>query len=57
LEYNVGDIIEDRHGMEYEVRDVKRGGFGIVYIVYNKQWKGIVAIKSFQDKYFYGQDI
>ncbi len=37
---------------DLEVRDVKRGNFGIVYIVYDRRAKTIMALKSFQDKYF-----
>ena len=52
MECKVGDIILG----EFVVRDVKRGTFGIVYMVYRRQKKGILAVKSLQDKYFYRED-
>jgi len=48
MEYKIGDII-DRN---WEVKDVKLGGFGIVYICYSHLWNRLVALKTFQDKYF-----
>lgn len=52
LEYDAEDTILD----QYVVRDVKRGGFGIVYICYSYLDQQMVAIKSFQDKFFYRGD-
>jgi eukaryotic-like serine/threonine-protein kinase len=33
----------------YEIRDIKKGGLGIVYIAYDQEWKTILAIKTFQN--------
>ena len=52
MEYKVGDTILEN----YMVGDVKRGGFGVVYIVYHRQKRRALAVKSFQDKYFYQGD-
>jgi len=48
----IGDALDG----SFEVIDVKKGGFGIVYISYHREWGRTFAIKSFQDKYFYGGD-
>jgi len=37
---------------QFEVTDIKRGGLGIVYILYNPESKGFYAFKSFQERYF-----
>jgi len=60
LEHKVGDIITLEAtplSLDCEVRDVKKGGFGIIYIVYTPQLKGFMAVKSFQDKYFESEDV
>ncbi len=49
--WQIGDKIENR----YEIHDLKRGGFGIVYLCYNHEYKEPVAIKTFQAKYFNSQ--
>jgi len=51
MEYKVGDVII----RFYKVKDVKRGGFGIVYLCYTRGGQ-MFAVKSFQDKYFYRED-
>jgi tetratricopeptide (TPR) repeat protein len=39
-------------GRDYEVRDVLgAGGFGIVYLVYSKEWKKLFALKTFKDEF------
>ena len=47
--WRVGDRILDR----YEIRDIKLGGMGIVYIALDSihGWEAPVAIKTFQDKF------
>lgn len=51
MEYNVGDIIL----RYYKVVEVLKGGFGIVYMCTTTGGQ-MVAVKSFQDKYFYRED-
>jgi tetratricopeptide (TPR) repeat protein len=36
----------------FKVTDIKRGGLGIVYILYNLESKKLYAFKSFQERYF-----
>lgn len=45
--WGVGDLIRDR----YEVYDIKAGGFGIVYIVYDHDDGVPYAIKTLQDRH------
>ena len=46
--YKKGDFI----GQKYEVYDVLGvGGFGIVYLVYSRETKGVYALKTFRDEY------
>jgi len=45
--WSVGDLIRDR----YEVYDIKAGGFGIVYIVYDHNDGFPYAIKTLQDRH------
>ena len=55
LRWQIGDKIENR----YEVHDIKGGegksGFGIVYICYDHEFKAPVAIKTFQERFFFSQ--
>lgn len=46
--WNVGDVILDR----YEVRDIYRGGMGVVYRVYHRGWDVELAVKSPRPEYF-----
>jgi len=41
-EWKVGDTIENL----YDVRGIKRGGMGAVYIVHHKRWNVMLAVKS-----------
>jgi tetratricopeptide (TPR) repeat protein len=52
--YNKGDII----GKKYEVyRILGKGGFGVVYLVHNRQTGEVDALKTFQDKYLIDQEV
>jgi tetratricopeptide (TPR) repeat protein len=52
VEYHVGDIVRDPYGEAYTVQKALRGGFGIVYIVYDQGAGRVMAAKSFQDEFF-----
>lgn len=41
----IGTLFDGR----YEIRDIKKGGLGIVYLAYDREWKTILAIKTFQN--------
>lgn len=41
-EWAIGDVIENL----YEVRDIKHGGMGAVYVVHHKRWNTMMAVKS-----------
>lgn len=41
-EWHAGDVIENL----YEVRDIKHGGMGAVYIVRHRRWNTMMAVKS-----------
>jgi WD40 repeat protein/serine/threonine protein kinase len=45
-EWRVGDVIENL----YEVRDIKQGGMGAVYIVRHIRWNSMLAVKSLLQK-------
>jgi tetratricopeptide (TPR) repeat protein len=47
-QWNVGDRIENR----YEIHKILRGGMGIVYLVYDHEWREVYAAKTFQDEVF-----
>ncbi len=49
--WQIGDRIENR----YEIHKIKRGGFGVVYICYDHEDKGPLAIKTFQTKFLQSQ--
>jgi len=51
VNWQTGDKIENR----YEIYDIKQGGFGIVYICYDHEFKYPVAIKTFQEKFLSSQ--
>ena len=41
----------------YEIINIKEGGMGIVYIAHDHEWDQIFAIKTFQDKYLWDEDV
>jgi len=45
-EWQVGDIIENL----YEVRDIKHGGMGAVYIARHMRWNTMLAVKSLHSR-------
>lgn len=45
-EWKVGDIIENL----YEVKDIKQGGMGAVYIVRHRRWNSMIAVKSLLER-------
>jgi len=41
----------------YEIVDIKKGGMGIVYIARDHEWDQIIAIKTFQDRYLWDENV
>lgn len=50
--YNVSDFIADK----YEVLQIKRGGMGIVYICADHSDRRVLALKTFQSKFFFSDE-
>lgn len=51
MKWDFGDKIDNN----FEIRDIKQGGFGIVYLCYDHQNEKPIAIKTFQSKYLNSQ--
>lgn len=51
-EFGVGDVLEQR----FEVEQVRRGYMGIVYIVYDRQRRKRVVLKTFQNKFLWDEE-
>ena len=52
--YKKGDVISGK----YEVHGILgKGGFGVVYLIYSRELKGIYALKTFQDEFIADQEI
>jgi len=47
-QWNVGDRMENR----WEIHKILRGGMGIVYVVYDHEFREVFAVKTFQDEVF-----
>ncbi len=47
-EWQIGERIEKR----WEIYKILRGGMGIVYVVYDHEWREPFAVKTFQDEVF-----
>ncbi|MBI5248597.1 MAG: protein kinase, partial [Desulfomonile tiedjei] len=45
-EWRIGDVIENL----YEVKDIKQGGMGAVYVVRHVRWNSMIAVKSLLQK-------
>ena len=46
-EWQVGDVIGDR----YQVRDVKAGGMGIVFLCFDREARDAIALKTLLPRY------
>lgn len=46
--WNIGEWIQNR----WQVHQVLKGGMGVVYIVYDRDWQEVFAAKTFQDEVF-----
>ena len=46
--WNVGDWIRNR----WQIHRILKGGMGVVYIVYDRDWQEVFAAKTFQDQFF-----
>src|ERR1022692_2296139 len=45
--YKKGEVI----GGDFEVQGaLGKGGFGVVYLAYNREWKQVCALKTFRDE-------
>src|ERR1044071_3278550 len=47
-EWQIGDRVQNR----WQICDIKRGGMGIVYVVYDYEHRNAYAAKTFQDEVF-----
>ncbi len=47
-DWQIGERIENR----WEIHKILRGGMGIVYVVYDHEWREALAAKTFQDEVF-----
>ena len=46
--WKVGDVVQRR----WEVHRIFKGGMGVAYIVYDRDWREVLAAKTFQDEVF-----
>ena len=53
IPWDIGYKIQNR----YEILDIKKGGMGIVYLTHDHESNKIFAIKTFQEKYLWDEDI
>lgn len=53
--WQIGDVIRPDEGLTYEVREIKGGGMGQVYICIWEEDRTPVVLKTFQRKYLEGK--
>lgn len=50
--WQLGDCLPDKGRPRWEIHGIKRGGMGVVYIVYDREVPQAFAVKTFRDEVF-----
>lgn len=55
--WRIGDKLPDPSTGQgrWEIHNILRGGMGIVYVVYDNQWREVFAAKTFQDQFLHSK--
>ncbi|MEM2933453.1 MAG: tetratricopeptide repeat protein [Methanocellales archaeon] len=51
--WKIGDKMLNR----YEIKDIKEGGLGVVYIAFDHHWRRWFAIKTFKDEFLWREEV
>jgi tetratricopeptide (TPR) repeat protein/predicted Ser/Thr protein kinase len=51
--WKIGDKMLDR----YEIKDIREGGLGVVYIAFDHHWRQWFAIKTFKDEFLWREEV
>ncbi|MEM2924936.1 MAG: tetratricopeptide repeat protein [Methanocellales archaeon] len=51
--WKIGDKMLNR----YEIKDIKEGGLGVVYIAFDHYWRKLFAIKTFKDEFLWREEV
>lgn len=55
--YKVGDLIANRYEIHHILGGEGKTGMGVVYVCFDNEFKELLALKTFQERYFHSKNV